>query len=168
MSAFIQEFPDLERPIRILIHKEAESLLDARLGPVEESVTKVKDTLKVSADERHFAEIGKAHPDWEKIVESGALQTWIDRQPKFLQPRLNEICQSGETQEVIEMFDQYKKATGKAKSTTTSSRTQSKKKKAQSIEAVPASSGGPKRKPQVPDKDDFDGSWDHWNKKEKE
>ncbi len=65
------------------------------------------------------------------------------------------------------MFDQYKKATGKAQLKTNTSKTTSKKKKAQSIEAVPASTGGPRHKPNVPDKDDFDGAWKHWTKSEK-
>jgi hypothetical protein len=149
-----------------MIHEEAAKMVDSRIGPVEESMTVLKDTLKLSEDEKHFSEITKAHPDWEQIRDSGALQTWIDHQPKFLRPRLNEICERGGTQEVIEMFDQYKKATGKAQPTTSSSRIISKKKKAQSIEAVPASSGGPVQKPKEPDKDDFDGAWEHWNKNE--
>lgn len=167
LNAFIKEFPDLEEPIRILIRKEARTIVDSRFGTVEESVTEIKDTLKQSADENHFVQISKAHPDWEKIRDSGALMAWIKKQPAIIQPRLNEIVEAGNTQEVIEMFDQYKKATGRAKPTTTSSRTVFKKKKAQLTEAVPASSAGPREKSTGPDKDDFDGAWDHWNKTEK-
>jgi hypothetical protein len=174
LSDFFQEFPDLEGPITKVAEKIATKIVENRIGSVEETVGTVQDTLEEESNTKHRKAIIKAHPDFENIVESGALETWIAKQPTMLQPRYNDIVASGSTEEIIEMFDSYKKsARVKSSSNTPSSDTskgKGKSKKNQrkkNIEAVPASSNGPRVKGKGPAKDDFDGAWDHFTKEEK-
>ena len=98
--------------------KIAGMIVDKKLGKVdqiEKRFNTVQDTLQEDADAKHQAAIEKAHPDYLDIYNSGALTKWIKLQPAYLQPRLNEIVTSGNTQEVIDMYNSYKRAAGKNK-----------------------------------------------------
>jgi hypothetical protein len=169
LSEFFDEFPDLEKPIKKVAEKIAGKIIDDKLGTVTDSVQSVQDTLAEDASQKHIGAINKAHPDWKQIYESGALESWIKRQPSFLQPRLYDIIESGSAEEVNEMFDSYKKAAGKRKSSVNqnSSSSSKRKKKAQAMEAVPASTAGTRKPKSKPKKDDFDGAWDFYTKEDK-
>ena len=172
LGKFFKEYPDLEAPIKKVAEKMATKIFDAKIGNKIETLEETQATAQVTAEEKadadHMAVINAAHPDWSKIYDSGALHTWIKRQPGYLQPRLTEILKKGSAQEVVDMFDSYKRAAGKGKETTTNSASPDKVEKAKVIEAVPASSGGPKEgKPEIT-KDDFDGAWDDLEEKEKQ
>jgi hypothetical protein len=173
VSSFFKEYPDLEGPIKKVAEKIATKIVDAKVGDkietLESAQAQQAELTQEEADRIHMEKINTAHPDWEKIFDSGALHTWIGRQPGYLQPRLNEIIKSGSAQEVIDMFDSYKRAAGKGKETTTNSTEADlkKKEKAKELEAVPASSGGPKKGQVKISKDDFDGAWENLEKKDK-
>ena len=164
LSEFIDEFPTLEKPIKALIKKVAGSMVKAELGKVETQVKEIKDTQVASDTASHAQRINEAHPDWKQIYDSGKLTTWINSQPTFVQRTLNDIVEDGSTEDIIEMFDQFKAATKPAEtdqSTTSSQSTgRSKSERAAAMQAVPAKTGGPpKPKPKVA-KDDFDAAWD--------
>jgi hypothetical protein len=172
LSAFFKEYPDLEGPLKSVAERMATIVVDKRMAKVDELVDNqaaMQDTLSEDAIVRHNATILEAHPDWKTIYNSGALKTWIEAQPGYLQPRLNEVVDNGSARDIIEMFDSYKRASGKGtKPTSTSAElAEAKKKKAAAMEAVPASSGGPKEGKKKIAKDDFDGAWEDLDKKEK-
>lgn len=171
LKDFFEEYPDLEKPIKTVAEKIATKIVEKRMGKVEQKVDTVVDSQQADADEKHINAIKEAHPDWENIYKSGALTKWISNQPEILQSRYEEIVNSGKTSEVIGMFDQYKESTGKKEKTTTqtSSQSEGKKKKLKDMEAVPPSSTllNTDGKGGMPDKDDFDASWNHFTKDEK-
>jgi hypothetical protein len=172
LSAFFKEYPDLEGPLKSVAERIATTIVDKRMSKVDELVDNqaaMQDTLSEDAIVRHNATILEAHPDWKTIYNSGALKTWIEAQPNYLQPRLNEVVDNGSARDIIEMFDSYKRASGKGtKQTSTSAElAEAKKKKAAAMEAVPASTGGPKEGKKKIAKDDFDGAWEDLDKKEK-
>jgi hypothetical protein len=173
LGKFFKEYPDLEGPIKKVAEKMATKIFDDKIGDkietLETNQAQAEELSQEEADRIHMEKINTAHPDWEKIFDSGALHTWIEKQPGYLQPRLTDIIKNGSAQEVIDMFDSYKRAAGKGKETTTNSTEADlkKKEKAKAIEAVPASSGGPKKGQVKITKDDFDGAWDDLEKKDK-
>lgn len=171
LSVFFKEYPDLEGPMKKVAEKLATKIFNDKIGDKIETLEvnqgAAQETAQAEADKIHMASINTAHPDWEKIYDSGALETWIKRQPEYLQPRLHEILKKGSASEVIGMFDSYKRAAGKGKETTTNSASSEEKKaKAAAIEAVPASTAGAKKGAVKITKDDFDGAWDELEKKE--
>lgn len=172
LSEFFNEFPDLKGPMMKVAEKIAGMIVDKKLGKVdqiEKRFNTVQDTLQEDADAKHQAAIEKAHPDYLDIYNSGALTKWIKLQPAYLQPRLNEIVTSGNTQEVIDMYNSYKRAAGKNKPNpkpNASDLSEEKKKRAKAMQAVPASSGGPIKPKALPPKDDFDAAWKHFSEEE--
>jgi len=172
LSAFFKEFPTLEGPIQKVAERAINKIVKDKLGKVEvieQRQTDLTETLQEEANVEHMLKIEGAHKDWKAIYDSGALTTWIEQQPKFLQPRLTEIIAKGSAADIIEMYDSYKRATGKGKETTTDTElTAEKKKKLADMEAVRAASAGPKTEGKKVEKEDFDGSWDELEKEDQQ
>jgi hypothetical protein len=171
LSEFFDEFPDLKGPITKVAEKIATKIVKSKLGDVDEirsEVTAVRDTIREDSDQKHVNDITEAHPDWKQIYESGKLETWIKEQPIYAQEGLYRIMKSGSTQEVIQMFNDLKGTkSGKKPNPKTTSLSDEKKKRAQASLTVPSSTGGPKKPKAKPNKDDFDGSWEYFEKKDK-
>lgn len=65
-----------------------------------------------TAQSAHFTTLVTAHPDFEEIRDSGQLEKWIETQPKITQKAYRDVYKNGETSDVIELFDTFKKETG--------------------------------------------------------
>lgn len=168
INEFVQEFPDLEKPINTLIDKKVKERVDRiveeKIKPVQTTVESITATVSDRETKEHLGKITAAHPDWEKIYKTGALKTWIDLQPSFIQNALNEIVKSGSTEEIIELFDQYKKSTGRVKPSQNAEGSQS---KVNQLEAVHSTPTTPPRGGQKKDPNDFDAGWDDATRDEK-
>jgi hypothetical protein len=164
VKAFEDEFPDLPKPILAMVRKNlmpmVETMISERVGKIESVVPKVEKLQKhieVDAETAHYDAITKAHPDWETIVSSGELDKFIESQPSYVRKALEKVKANGETEEVIDMFSQYKLTNNKPKPVPPKTPVEDDPK---DLLAVPASPGGPKTPKQGAAKDDFDGAWD--------
>lgn len=157
LSEFTDEFPSLEQPIKILVKKIARKMVDAQMGQIQPQIEEIQDATKEEAEQTHFEKIEKAHKDYLKIYDSGALNTWIETQPKFLQAGMKVVTEDGTAEEIIEMFDAYKKS---VKHTQTVNHDNTKHRKLKGIEAVDQQPGGPPPDTKKAGKDDFDAAWD--------
>lgn len=73
-----------------------------------------KSTMPVGNDavleEKHFAALHAAHSDYDEVVEK--IPAWIKTQPIHVRPVLQQVYDSGDTQDVIDLITDFKKATG--------------------------------------------------------
>lgn len=94
-----------------------QKLVDARMAAIEAKFAEVVKPLQAKAElteaEKHFAAIAAAHPDAESLAESAELKGWINRQPSFVRQGFEAVLTQGTTEQVIEMFDAFKAATGR-------------------------------------------------------
>lgn len=162
LAEFIEEFPALEGPIKTMVKKLAQEIVDKTVGNVQEKIETVdKRTKEIVATteeqtiKAHLDAISQAHPDWEEWRDSGKIIKWIESQPSFIQPGLNKVYREGTTKEVIEMFDAYTGSLGKVPA----KGTPKKSGKVQDMMAVKGSTGGPPADIKKVDKDDFDSAW---------
>lgn len=88
------------------IRADMEAKLAAVLDPL-------KKTQAEAATDSHFSAIYKAHPDVESVVPSQAMQDWIAKQPSFARSGYQAVIEQGSAEQVIELLDTYKAATGK-------------------------------------------------------
>jgi len=165
LSEFIEEFPSLEKPIKVLATKIARDIVKRELGDIKPQINRVQETVQSREAQEHLVKIAQAHPDWQNIYKTGALEKWINNQPKFMQPGLMNVVKEGSAEEVIEMFDAYKRTTGHKKQTTNDG-SKTSRDKARKLEAVTHSSPGPPADRKQTAKDDFDGAWDEAVSKE--
>jgi hypothetical protein len=161
LEEFIEEFPSLEKPMKILATKIAREIVEGQMDTINPTLARVQETVESSAIEEHLGKITQAHSDWKQIHTSGALRTWISKQPNFMQPGLNKVVEDGAAEDIIELFTAYKKATGQLKTSTDSgSRSKTPAQKLKELEAVQHQSSGPPKDTKKADKNDFDAGWD--------
>jgi len=67
------------------------------------------------------------------------------------------VIEEGTAEEIIEMFDAYKKT---VRHTQSDNKDTSKSKKLKQLEAVDSSGAGPRKEKKKASQDDFDGAWD--------
>lgn len=158
LQSFFEEYPDLEKPLKKLVKLKAEEIADEKLSKVLPRVEELSKTTAEEGRRRHFQMIAEAHPDYKKIIDDGALQQWIDVQPTFLRDSLERVRTQGNAQEVIEMFDSFKRTTGWKDPSTTPKKQTPNPSKVDALLAVEGNSGGPPKG--KPDPNDFDAAWD--------
>ncbi len=120
------ELEDYERDFDIISKMEglkrekAFSAMEARLKSFTEELISKIDPLsnfmkqyqvekEIRSSDEHFGSIAGAHPDYEEYRDNGAILTWIDSKPKYMQKGLKDIYQNGEAEDVIELLDDFKK-----------------------------------------------------------
>jgi len=70
---------------------------------------------QTSEVEKHYGAIYQAHPDADSIAESQELESWIASKPSFTQAAYRSVLDpqgKGTAQQVVELFDTFKKETG--------------------------------------------------------
>ena len=160
LEEFIEEFPSLEKPMKILATKIAREMVESQMANITPTLTQVQETVESNAIDEHLGKITQAHSDWRSIHTSGALKTWISKQPNFLQPGLNKVVEDGSAEDIIELFTTYKKSTGQLKTSTDSGSRKTPEQKLKELEAVQHQSSGPPKDSKKSDKNDFDAGWD--------
>lgn len=105
--------------IQKLVDMQVTAKVEALVG---EALAPFKEKAAVEQANSHLDAIYQAHPDADSIVESREMADWIGGQPSFVQQAMQNVLQQGSTQEVIELFDQFKKATGETQDADTPSK----------------------------------------------
>jgi len=82
---------------------------------LEQSLAPVKATAAKSAQEAHFGAIYAKHADADELMESGEFQQWRQTLPAFARAGVENALTKGTANDVIEVFDSFKQATGKIK-----------------------------------------------------
>ena len=83
----------------------------ADVESVKQSIAPLQQNAVKTAEQLHFEAIQSKHPDVDSLVESQELQSWIAAHPSFVQPAMRQVLEQGTAQQVIELFDNFKKAT---------------------------------------------------------
>lgn len=105
---------DLVKGIAKLVQQKVSELVApvrADVESVKQSIVPLQHTAAKTATELHFEAIYSKHADADSLVESQELQNWIGQQPSFVQAAYRQVLDKGTAPEVIELFDNFKKAT---------------------------------------------------------
>ena len=102
----------MAKGIRTLIHQQAQSINAAVEQRLAQALGPLMQQQNVSAQEAHTNAIYQAHPDADSIAESKELAQWIEAQPSFARDGYQAVLERGTTAQIIEFFDQFKRATG--------------------------------------------------------
>lgn len=91
--------------INKLVQQQVEARLQSALAPYEKREAQ-------TATEAHYNAIYEAHPDADSVAQSQELTEWINSQPTFVRGSMAAVMQEGNTEQVIELLDAFKSATG--------------------------------------------------------
>ncbi|MEZ2293944.1 hypothetical protein [Variovorax sp. RCC_210] len=97
----------LAKGIQTLVVQQVQEQVQAHVG---KAMAPYQQQQQRTAHEAHLDAIYKAHPDADSLVESAELQKWIGAQPSYLQPTLRDVLEKGSTSQVVELFNDFKKA----------------------------------------------------------
>lgn len=117
LQSMAEEYPTLAKPFIKQINalnnrvKELTDRLAKVDGKVTETVQSTKDKEKADADKAHFDAILAVHPDAFEVYESDDFNGWLLRQP----PAFARSMKDGMADDVIYVFNEYKKAVGLTK-----------------------------------------------------
>lgn len=98
----------LETRLRTEIGAEMEGKFELFRAALNEVAKAVQETV----DSNHFGKIKSVHKDFESLRDSGKIKTWIESQPKYLQPSLKAAYSEGEADDVIDLITRFKQETG--------------------------------------------------------
>lgn len=101
----------LAKGIATLVEQTASALVDAKLNQV---LAPIKQREAQTAADAHNQAIYTAHPDADEVFESTEFKDWMSKQPSFARTAIEQTLKAGTTNQVIEVFDTFKSATGKA------------------------------------------------------
>lgn len=85
-------------------------LVEQKLAEIQ--LQQTQQQTQESATDAHFKMIYDAHPDADSIIESQELAQWIDSQPSHTKLGIQTVLQRGNAQDVIGVFNDFKKSTG--------------------------------------------------------
>lgn len=97
----------IQKLVDMRVQEQVSAALNKALAPIQQK-------QEADAATSHLSAIYAAHPDADSIAESKELADWIAAQPSFARAGYQAVLQQGTTAEVIEFFDTFKQATGKA------------------------------------------------------
>jgi len=107
-----------EQALATGIQKLVVAQVERLTAPMREQIAKTVEPLQakqqVDATQAHYNTIYSAHPDADSIAESKELADWIAAQPGFARAGYEAVLKQGSATEIVEFFDAFKVATGRA------------------------------------------------------
>lgn len=110
-ASIFGDFSDeaMAKGIKALVEQQVAARVDAS---VKQALQPLQAKEAINAEQAHFNAIFEKHPDAESLVESKELADWMNGQPSFVRNACQTVLQQGTAQEIIELFDRFKQATG--------------------------------------------------------
>lgn len=101
------------------IAKGIQTLVGQRVSAeVEKALAPLRQGQQEAAVDAHNQPIYDKHPDADSIYESKEFADWKAAQPAFARAGMEAVLANGSAQEVIELFDSFKQATGSTQAAT--------------------------------------------------
>lgn len=87
------------------VSAQVEAAIQQAIAPFQQQQMQMQ---QMSAEQRHFATIEAAHPDYESVGESQEFANWMEAQPSITRNAYNNVLQGGSAQDVNELLSLYK------------------------------------------------------------
>lgn len=122
--------------IQTLVQQQVAQQVEARL---KQALEPIAQKQQIDETQQHYAAILQAHPDIESVVESQEFASWRASQPSYAQQAINGVLSQGTTDQVIELFNQFKGNAQTAAPTSADIKQAAKAKLDNAQSAIPAS-----------------------------
>lgn len=110
-GAFTEE--DIAKGIKTLQDQARNELRAEFRSELEKELAPLKQERAKSAVDQHYGAIYAKHADADELMESGEFQAWRQALPSFVRASVDNALAKGTTDDVIEVFDTFKKEAGK-------------------------------------------------------
>jgi len=114
IAEYSGEFPEIAEDIKpwleSFINKTRQAMQLAFDQKLDQQVKPLQQFLQEAELVKHFAEIAKAHPDYEQVAQDPKLQDFINSQPSFVRQNYQWVFDNGSPQQVSELLSAFKQA----------------------------------------------------------
>ena len=115
MAKLTSDYPELAEtliPVMKALAEGGSKALKQELDDLRSTLVPIQKATHENALDAHFAAITAAVPDFDALVDSGAINTWVEGLPSYARNGAQAVLDKGTASEVIELFGQYKQAQG--------------------------------------------------------
>jgi hypothetical protein len=160
LDGFKKEWPEVAAGIELMMRQVQYETAQQVFNALAPTLNPVLDYYQTSAVDMQYAQLVKAHPDYDQIYEN-VLQ-WVDKQPSYMKTAMQHVVEEGSAAEVVDMINRYKMEAGKplaavpAPAAKVTDLPEAAKKVARSLGVVSSKRSAV---PQSQDPTDFDGAW---------
>lgn len=104
LSAIMKDYPELVKPLQNYVDT-AFAKVNQKLEQTTQELTKAQQEEMV---QKHKAKLAEVHPDFVQVANSEDFNLWLERQS----PVWQQVAESGNADDTIELLSRYKKALG--------------------------------------------------------
>lgn len=104
---------DIAKGVATLVEQRAAAIVDERL---KAALAPMREKEVKSARDEHFATIYGKHADADEVFESAEFKAWVNGQPSYARAAIENTMVNGNATQIVEVFDAFKGATGRATS----------------------------------------------------
>jgi hypothetical protein len=111
LANFKTDYPELAETFMPALDKmlaAKDSAFAARLAEVEAKLAPIQQSTQNTAVNEHLATIVKGVPDFNALLDSGAVDEWVAKLPGYARVGAERVLNEGTASEVVELFTQYK------------------------------------------------------------
>ncbi len=112
VAQFIEAFPELAESLQPAMEKMIDARVNASVAELEkkfaEAIGPMQKAAVDNSVEAHFKTIYAAVPDFDAIVDSKAIQSWVETLPSYVRKAAEVVLEKGSANEIIELFSDYK------------------------------------------------------------
>jgi hypothetical protein len=110
VNQFYTDYPDVARAVAIERSAEYKALTSHIFGQIGAYLAPHLALLGQLADRTVYSDIATKVPDYNDLRDK--LLDWVGTQPAYLQAAYNSVIQQGTVEEITDLFDRYRQASG--------------------------------------------------------
>lgn len=127
VQQYESEWPEVAEAEQLKRDAQLQHMRDSIYSEMGEALAPIAEMYQQMQVDAHQQTIRNQHPDVDDIKQD--LVGWVDQQPDFVRPAFQQVLKQGSADQVNQLIDHYKQATGKtgagAETTASSARQQS-------------------------------------------
>lgn len=113
-AKFVQDYekdwPDIARAETLRRRAEYRDLVGYVFQEVAKEIMPLMDMARTVSERTHLQDLQSAVGDYDNVRDK--VIDWVSKQPAYLRPAYNHVIQNGTVDEVVDLIDRYKQATG--------------------------------------------------------
>lgn len=113
IKAYEDEWPEMAKAEGLKRRGEYRELLQFVFGEVQKALGPIREVTDLLGERTHLTDVRAAVPDYNDTLRDQVI-TWVGTQPAYLQAAYNQVIQQGTVEEVKDLVDRYRGATGSA------------------------------------------------------
>jgi hypothetical protein len=112
LTAYEKDWTDVSKAEELKRRQFGADLVQYVFGQIAPELKRINELAESVANKMHFTEIEqRIGPVDDKVASE--VDAWVEKQPTYLQAAYKQVLTKGTVEEVTDLFDRYKKETGK-------------------------------------------------------